>query len=65
MKGSTGYYKISLRPKYCEGEHVEVYIQADRKRLVQFLADIGDSFYVVILDVNTEGYILTTKEPSK
>lgn len=55
------YYKLSLRPKYWDGERVEVYIKGDKKKLVGFLADVGDSFYVTVLDVNSEGYILETK----
>lgn len=62
MKHSDVYYKISLRPKYTEGEYTEVYIKGDNKKLVAFLLDVGDSFYVTILDANSEGYILKTKE---
>ncbi|PAD67019.1 hypothetical protein CHH83_20850 [Bacillus sp. 7586-K] len=62
MKHSDVYYKIELRPKYTDGERVEVYIKGDKKKLVAFLLDIGDSFYVTVLDANSEGYILKTKE---
>jgi hypothetical protein len=62
MKHSDHYYKISLRSKYTDGEYAEVYIKGDKKKLVAFLLDIGDSFYVTILDVNSEGYILQTKK---
>lgn len=62
MKHSDCYYRISLRSKYTDDEYVEVYIKGDKKKLVAFLLDIGDSFYVTILDVNTEGYILKRKE---
>ncbi|WP_078392043.1 hypothetical protein [Shouchella patagoniensis] len=61
MNRSDAYYHISLRPKYWDGEKVEVYIKGDKKKLVAFLADVGDSFYVTVLDVNSVGYILETK----
>lgn len=57
MEKADSYYKLRLRPKhYDEFEPVEVYTKGDKKKLVQFLADIGDSFRVDILDVNTDGY---------
>lgn len=62
MKHSDIYYKISLRPKYTDGEYTEVYIKGDKKKLVAFLMDIGDSFYVTVLDANSEGYILKRKD---
>lgn len=62
MNHSDHYYKISLRPKYTDGEYTEVYLKGDNKKLVAFLLDIGESFYVTILNINTEGYILKCKE---
>jgi hypothetical protein len=62
MKHTDHYYKISLRPKYTDGEYIEVYVKGDNKKLVAFLSDVGDTFYVAILDVNAEGYILKRKE---
>lgn len=61
MRKSDAYYKLSLRPKYWDGENIEVYIKGDKKKLVSFLGDIGDSYYVVVLDANSDGFVLKTK----